>query len=165
MSEGQTNIVCLEMWFPEDTAPNEEMKNSNEESNKEISDPQWRMFWVSFCLLLRVGEVLGGHILQGCQCHKWQRLWTYPNWRAMTSKCNMKHYTGTFTGGENNSIKHIIGLIGKQMVDWLDKSINVKITQVDNYTVVMSLNAAVFRSKRLEGVRGWEIPRERGENK
>lgn len=48
-----------------------------------------------------------------------------------------------------NSIKHIIRLIGKQMVDWLKYCINVKITEIHNCTVIMSLNTAVFRSKGL----------------
>ena len=48
-----------------------------------------------------------------------------------------------------NSKKHIIRLIGKQMVDWLKYCINVKITEIHNCTVIMSLNTAVFRSKGL----------------
>ena len=49
MNEGQMDILCLKMQFPEDVASNEEMRKYNEESNEEISDKsQMRNVMLSF---------------------------------------------------------------------------------------------------------------------
>lgn len=42
------------------------------------------------------------------------------------------------------------------MVDWMKDCISVKIAKIGNCTVVLSLNTAVFRSKGLECMYGWE---------